>query len=51
MTIRRSAKVHDDALQLMAFLQPLHIVDRRIGSCFDAAMIGVGRGVPADRRV
>jgi hypothetical protein len=45
---------HDDALQprpVMAFLQPLYIVDRRIGSRFDAAMIGVNRLVPADRRV
>jgi hypothetical protein len=35
----------------MAFFQPLYLVDRRIGSRFDAAMIGVDRLVPADRRV
>src|ERR1035438_6824016 len=44
---------HDDALQprpVMAFL-PLYIVDHRIGSGFDAAMIAVDRLVPADCRI
>ncbi len=45
---------HDEAFQsgpVVAFLQPLHIVDRRIDSRFDATVVAVDRFVSADRRV
>src|SRR5947209_3153110 len=42
---------HDDALQsgpIVTFLQPGDIMDRRVGSGFDAAVVTVDRLMPAD---
>ena len=39
------------ARPIVAFLQPGDIVDHRIGSGFDAAMIAVDRLMAADRRI
>jgi hypothetical protein len=42
---------HDDAFQsgpIVAFLQPSNIVDCRVGSGFDAAVIAVDRLVSTD---
>src|SRR5215475_2216269 len=42
---------HDDAFQsgpIVAFLQPSHIMDRRVGSGLDAAVIAVDRLMSAD---
>ena len=45
---------HDDALQpwpVVALLQPIHVVDRRVGAGFDAAVVAIDGLMPGDRRI